>query len=69
MKECKVLSFDNPKREFYKPQYVAMAKEVGNPVHFPDMEKYLDKYLAEGFVVKTMTQNGGTYTFYLERDV
>ena len=65
MKECKILQF----ADFDETVLEEDKKSDATVDEYPEIEKFLEKYLNDGFVVKHMMGEGGDYSFYLERDV
>ena len=65
MKKCKLLQFFEPDAENLEEN-----KRSGYEVNeYPDIEKFLEKYLDDGFVVKNMTETDDGYSFYLEKEL
>ena len=65
MKKSKLLQFLDPDAENLEED-----KRSGYEVNeYPDIEKFLEKYLDDGFVVKNMTETDDGYSFYLEKEL
>lgn len=68
MKECKILFFRLSDNDFQAREQPKGYTGFGDVWAFPKIEKFLAKYLNEGFAVRSMTHDGPSFTFYLERE-